>query len=288
MPFFSIILPTYNRAKIIAGTIENILTQEFEDFELLIIDDGSTDDTRKKVMAINDNRIHYHHKENEERAIARNFGIKVAKGDYITFVDSDDVVYHNYLSTSFNFCMENDPSWLHLNYEIKDEKGRVIKKAIQRKGDLARQLVKGNHLSCLGVFVKRKILLAEMFDEDPRLIGSEDYDLWLRIAKKHSLIYSNITVGSIIQHQDRSVMGFSKEKLIERIAYLVNKHENSGIIPKEEYSTFLAHRYMYLALHLVLMGNRKSAIQYLSQAISSSPDIVLSRKMGAIVKALVF
>ena len=90
MPFFSIIIPTYNRAHIIHRPIDSIIAQTFTDWELIIVDDGSTDHTQAIVDSYNDSRIKYIWQENQERSSARNHGIKLAKGEWICFQDSDD------------------------------------------------------------------------------------------------------------------------------------------------------------------------------------------------------
>jgi glycosyltransferase involved in cell wall biosynthesis len=97
MPFFSIITPTYNRAKFINKALESVLKQTFLDFEYIIIDDGSTDNTRGIIETFSDNRIRYIYQENQERSAARNHGIDLANGEYICFLDSDDYYLENHL-----------------------------------------------------------------------------------------------------------------------------------------------------------------------------------------------
>src|SRR5690606_12236032 len=93
---FSIIVPTYNRVSFIRKTIVSVLHQSYQNFEIVIIDDGSTDNTEKVILSLQDLRIKYYKKENEERAVARNCGIEKATGDYVTFLDSDDILYPNH------------------------------------------------------------------------------------------------------------------------------------------------------------------------------------------------
>ena len=97
--FFSIIIPTYNRSGFLSKAIESIIVQRCEDWELIIVDDGSTDDTKKTVQEFleKDSRIRYIFQENQERSAARNNGIKHANGDWICFLDSDDVYLTNHL-----------------------------------------------------------------------------------------------------------------------------------------------------------------------------------------------
>lgn len=287
MPLFSIIMPTYNRAALLPDTIHSILNQEFADFELIVVDDGSTDTTRAVVEGFEDPRIVYHHKQNEERAIARNTGIRLASSQYITFVDSDDKLYKHHLSKAQKLISRYEPQWFHLNYEICDSKGDKLKEASIRKGNLGKQLVTGNHLSCLGVFVEREFLLQNLFDEDPRLIGSEDYDLWLRLAQQFELKYTNEVTAAIVQHEVRSVMGFPADMLIARINYLIDKEEKISIFMPRERRIFQSHRYMYLALHLTMGGFRKLAVSYFRKSIAMYWPIVWSRKSAGFIKVLI-
>ncbi|PIQ22099.1 MAG: glycosyl transferase, partial [Cytophagales bacterium CG18_big_fil_WC_8_21_14_2_50_42_9] len=97
-PFFSVVIPTYNLADFIFKTIQSVLNQTYPAFEIIIIDDGSRDNTEAVVKAIPDKRIVYQKVENGERGRARNIGTLQAKGDYITFIDSDDLAYPNHLA----------------------------------------------------------------------------------------------------------------------------------------------------------------------------------------------
>lgn len=90
-PFFSVIIPTYNRKKRVLNAIESVLKQTFIDFELIVVDDGSTDGTKDVIAPIIDTRIKYLYQKNSGAPVARNAGIKAAQGDYISFLDSDDI-----------------------------------------------------------------------------------------------------------------------------------------------------------------------------------------------------
>lgn len=96
MPFFSVIIPTYNRSNFIVATITSVLEQNFEDFEVLVIDDGSTDNTKEIIERIlqKDKRVKYFYKTNAERGAARNFGVQESNGKFLIFLDSDDLFYH--------------------------------------------------------------------------------------------------------------------------------------------------------------------------------------------------
>jgi glycosyltransferase involved in cell wall biosynthesis len=95
--FFSIIIPTYNRAEIVKTAIQSVKAQTYPEWELIVVDDGGSDKTKEVVEAFSDRRIKYFWKENGERGAARNFGVQKARGDYITFLDSDDKFLPNHL-----------------------------------------------------------------------------------------------------------------------------------------------------------------------------------------------
>ena len=108
VPVFSVIVPTYNRSSLLKIGIESVLAQDFPDFELLVIDDGSTDDTKEVVAQFTDKRLRYIYQENQERSVARNNGIHLAKAKYICFLDDDDYYLPNYLSTFYNELENNN------------------------------------------------------------------------------------------------------------------------------------------------------------------------------------
>ena len=96
---FSIILPTFNRANFITKAIESVINQTYKNWELIVIDDGSTDNTEEIIQKFikKEKRITYYYQKNQERSAARNNGIKRAKGDYICFLDSDDLYYPTHI-----------------------------------------------------------------------------------------------------------------------------------------------------------------------------------------------
>ena len=102
IPLFSIVIPTYNRAKLLRKAIQSVLDQKNHDWELIVVDDGSTDNTKEIISLINDRRIHYFYQNNKERSAARNVGIRKSIGQYICFLDDDDYFLPNHL-TAFEY-----------------------------------------------------------------------------------------------------------------------------------------------------------------------------------------
>ena len=283
----TIIIPTYNRANRLIQTIHSVTKQRYPNFELIIVDDGSTDNTSSVVKSFTDNRIHYFYKPNEERAIARNFGISKAKGNYITFLDSDDGLYPHFLEEAASLIREKDnPEWLHLAYEIIDEKGKILRRENQRLGNINQSLLTGNHLSCIGVFLRKDIAKTNPFNQDPDIIGSEDYLLWLQLSRRYTLHYSNRISAYITQHSDRSVTGFDSQKLQTRVDKSIFYIQQMGF-NNQELKIIKAHRYLYLALHLAMAGSKLKSAQALKKSLQLKPELLLSRKFLAILRRLV-
>ena len=140
-PIFSIVIPTYNRAHLIASTIESVLEQNFRDFEVLIIDDGSNDNTEDVVNKFKNESIRYYKKENAERGAARNFGATRAKGQYINFFDSDDLMYPHHLIAAYNLIQSLErPEFFHLAYDHKHEDGTFLGNS-QLPGDAVKYVI---------------------------------------------------------------------------------------------------------------------------------------------------
>ena len=130
--FFSIIMPVYNREYFLEKSIESVVSQTYPHFELIVVDDGSTDRSRQIInsMIVNNPNIniHYYRKENGERGAARNYGADRAKGDYLNFFDSDDLLYPQHLFTANQLLNKHsEVDWFHLSYDIKNEMSELLK-----------------------------------------------------------------------------------------------------------------------------------------------------------------
>lgn len=291
-PFFSIIIPVYNRADQIGPTLQSVLDQQFKDFELLIVDDGSTDKLEQLLAEYTDPRIIYLAKKNEERGAARNFGVLHAKGSFITFLDSDDLLYPNHLFTAFDKLSNGLCDFFHLAYEIKDSKGNLITKLKERRGSLNKLVLQGNLLSCIGVFVRKELFQLIKFNEDRDLAGTEDWLLWLQFSARVQMNYSNKVTSCIINHEGRSVLKFSESQLLSRTNLLIRYlKEDNLFVEKWGFKVVRrinAHMLSYSALHLIMSGKKKVAFKLLRQAIGLSPKEIFQRRTLAIIKKAFF
>ena len=225
--FFSIIIPTYNRVSLIKKTIDSVLNQSFKDYEVIIVDDGSTDETQFLIEDFikhhNLSNWKYCFKENGERGAARNYGVIKATGEWITFLDSDDCIYPLHFQIAHEFInTHNDTEVFHSAYEFKNEMGEFKKSVIYpQKNDLNSLLLKGNLVSCFGMFMKKHLLVENKFCEDRALSGSEDWLLWLQLSARYIIRLQPKITGCMILHSERSVLGFSVEQMLKRTNLLI-------------------------------------------------------------------
>jgi len=192
-PFFSVIIPTYNRASILSRSIDSVLCQTFKDFELIIVDNGSTDDTQACIEKnYQDDRIRYHYQAGSGTpASPRNTGISLAKGEWICFLDSDDKWDERKLNALF-LTIKDDKAIdviCHNEYiyrDIDDSIGRILKYGPVTRNMYKNMLYFGNRLSTSATSVRAKFLQDNQlkFNESTNLSMVEDYDLWLNLARQ--------------------------------------------------------------------------------------------------------
>ena len=184
-PLVSIITPVYNGEKNINYTIDSVLNQTLDDFEMIIVDDISTDDTKQvvKEYAKKDKRVKFYTLPKKGGAsAARNFAIKKAKGRYIAFLDGDDLWQCDKLEKQIRFMKENDIAFSYTDYEYIDEdnnKLNTIRKC-PKKMSYFRMLF-GDSIGCLTVIYDAKKIGKIQI---PEIEKRNDYALWCRILKK--------------------------------------------------------------------------------------------------------
>ena len=211
MPQVSVIIPTYNSARFLAESIQSVLLQTFTDFELLVIDDGSTDDTRQVVAQCQgDSRVRYFHQANRGAATARNTGIQHSSGKYLAFLDADDLWLPDKLQCQIAVLRKNpEVSAVHTAFVLMhmDGQHREVSRRIQRRLPfrertlyeelLYRMVITG---SASSVMVRRDALdQVGPFDESIRL---SDYDMWQRMAEHHHFDYVDEPLVCIRKHLD--------------------------------------------------------------------------------------
>ncbi len=208
MPFFSVIIPSYNRAHLIAATIRSVVSQSFTDWEILLIDDGSTDSTKEVVESFADNRIKYFYQDNAERSAARNNGISKATGQFICFLDSDDIWLPNHLQTMYDAIQKNNlkPALYFTVVRWCFDDGRkqdVFFDSPENKNQI--EFVIQNQIGPSTQCLHREILMKHQFNTALRV--NEDVELNTRIMNEYPLVQiREVTVEMLIHEENTKAL----------------------------------------------------------------------------------
>lgn len=184
---FSVVIPTYNRAEKLARCLKSLEQQTFQNFEVLVCDDGSKDHTADVVRQFEDTGLHIRYLYNENwggPARPRNVGIAAARGVWVCFLDSDDYWYAHKLAVCCQYLENADIVYHRLDIITPEGKGKTISPR-QLNGDTFRDLlINGNTILTSGTCVRKSALEAvNGFSEEKETIAVEDYDLWLKLSK---------------------------------------------------------------------------------------------------------
>lgn len=230
----SVIIPTCNRAEKVCRAIRSVLDQTFSDYEIIVIDDASADDTRNRLKEFGRSIKVIIHDETRGVSASRNSGIKQANGNYIAFLDSDDYWLPGKLETQIRFFRENPDALICQTNEIWIRKGRRVnpaKKHMKPSGDIFIPSLNLCLVSPSAVMMKRALLdEVGLFDEEYPVC--EDYDLWLRISCKYPvyLIDKDLLVkeGGASDQLSTSLKGMDRFRISSMIRLLERGVLNKG------------------------------------------------------------
>lgn len=196
MPCFSIIIPVYNKVNFIENTLQSVFQQSFTDYEIILINDGSTDDSESKILTFNDPRIHYYSKKNEGVSETRNLGIEKAKSEFVTFLDADDYWYPNFLEEMF-LLIKKFPEQSVFSAAIEIENTKTVipsSYSIEKINDnVIVNYFEASHKESV-LFTSCAVFHKNVFEKvgkfDPLIKSGQDTDLWIRIGLIYPIVFS--------------------------------------------------------------------------------------------------
>lgn len=225
-PFFSIIIPCYNAQKTVEATLSSIQSQTFDDYEVIAVNNASTDDTLSVLQKYLDHFPNYRIVSEEQQGLgkARNKGIRESTGTVISFIDADDFWEPNKLERIFQLFSEDENIDLVCHDEYVRQKNNRV--SINKYGPYKTYLDLLFNRSCLSpsaVTVRRELLFTVgLFSEDMKGHGVEDYDLWMKLAKAGAnFYYLHEPLGSYVLHENN--MSGSCD-FFDRIEFVLEKH----------------------------------------------------------------
>ena len=256
-PLVSIITPTFNSQAYIAETIQSVLNQTWETWEMIIVDDGSTDSTGAIVgsFGARDKRIKYFPLgfNSGRPSVPRNCGMQRAEGSYIAFLDSDDLWLPEKLNRQVRFMEENRAVFMSYTKCVIQRNGKTVKvrPTVSKQGSVFTPLfLLYNFIPCLTVMMRHgdKYRNEYLFDEDPRLKAIEDYDLWLTIARHEQVGFIDEPLA-ILRLRGGSIFGSGGLKAyMNRSNLVIRKYRHH--LPK----SMLIAKYMISYLQALVLG----------------------------------
>ena len=255
-----------------------------------MVDDGSTDNTEEVISQVADLRVKYLKKENAERGAARNYGVAHSTGKYVTFLDSDDKLFPDHLEQASKMIENhNNPEIFHLGYQICNQQGKVLHTFDHVPGkDLNNYLLRGNYMSCMGVFLRKDIAENNKFSEERALSGTEDWLLWLQLGARYKIPYSTHVSATMVDHDTRSIKSYSEQELNARRRILVKSlrldREFTNAFGKTAVSRIEAHMKTYAGLHLLLSNQKKTGWHHYLNGIIQNPAELYTRRTLAMIK----
>ncbi|HUD06423.1 MAG TPA: glycosyltransferase family A protein [Candidatus Saccharimonadales bacterium] len=246
-PTVSIIMPTFNRAYTIKDAINSIVDQSYKNWELIVVDDGSTDNTKSLINSIGDERIKYLSQHNQGPAVARNFGISEAKGKWIAYLDSDNEFLSKYLEVMLD-SLDIHPRVVfaipRLNYSLElYEKGKLIR-SIDHSSKIPVNLsIEDIFLKTFHFDTNGLIHLRELFDEgikwDKAMCGMEDWELALTIGDKYPEGFLYVPVKLANYHQryggDGMVSNHNYQEIADAFEQIYQKHRNDSLLAGQDW-----------------------------------------------------
>lgn len=283
MATVSVVTPTYNRARFLPDAIASILAQTYADLELIILDDGSVDDTREVLEPfLADERVRYFYQENQGQSHARNRALGQASGDFVAFLDSDDVWSSDKLENQLAvFEAHPEVDIVHGDEALIDERGAVTSRRNMKRysGRITRYLLADNSVSITTALVKRRCF-DEMGGFDTSIGVADDYELWLRFSARYLFYYEPGIVAfyRVMADQissDKQRRFAANELIIKRFL-----EQYDDVLSPAERRWGLARFYCRKARYFASVGERRKAVRSILIAYRNSPmDSVVWRAL---------
>ncbi len=224
-PLLSVVIPAYNRATIVPRAISSVLAQTYQDWELIVVDDGSKDRTDLAVKAFGDSRIRYlRHSQNRGQSAAQNTGIRAARGKYVAFLDSDDEWLPDKLAGDVKaFGATPGAGMAYSGKRLVDESGRVLLVRMPTlRGRVYEDLLAWDFIGTCSRVTARKDVLDAVHGFDESLVNCQDWDLWVRMAMVAEVAAVDKCV--VIRHLGSDHVSGSLRSICDGKMKMIHKH----------------------------------------------------------------
>jgi glycosyltransferase involved in cell wall biosynthesis len=271
MPSVSVIIPTHNRASMVKEAIQSVLSQTYKDFELIVVDDGSTDNTHELVTSLSD-KVVYVYQPNNGRSSARNHGIRLARGKYIAFLDSDDLFLPTKLQKQVSLMEKNNDYLLsHTSYQHINAEGDYIGevKSGTFSGNVYPKIIRRCVIATPTVMVRSEALSEDTSFNETISIG-EDAILWIQLARKSKILGINepltkVRISGISAAFDLQAQITGVTNIIE---YTVKREPDLSPTVRR---SLLSDGYLKIGFSFLMKHEGRQFLKYFLLALRNSP-----------------
>lgn len=244
-----VIIPTYNRAKTLGRAIDSALNQSYKKINVIVVDDGSTDET-PNLMTKYKGKVNYiRYEKNQGACHARNIGLENSQGDFVAFLDSDDAWFEDKIEKQVDFLLQNNVDVVFCSVLRIEQDKKILYPSDEKTGDIYNQLLVKNFLSN-GVLLGKRECFQEKFDETlPRL---QDWDIMLRISKKYKVMHQHIPLTYYYVQTDSITTNHEKLKIALEIIF--EKHKDEFTNSKEACASF----YKQMGVAYIMSKSKKA------------------------------
>lgn len=249
-PRVSVIIPTYNRAQYILEAVESVLSQDYPNFEVIVVDDGSTDHTAEIIGTVNDSRLRYIKQPNQGRSSARNRALTTANGDFITFLDSDDLYMPGKIALQVEYLLKHpETGMIYTSAHCIDDDGDMLQHKYEAtvSGMIYEQIAFFQPVTItLPTVMTRREVLDRIGGFDEKMHRFEDTDMWRRISKLYRIDALPVFSCKLRTHDDNSLRNQNPSQIVDALNYYSQKitKEDMDINPNIR-SGGLARLYRY-------------------------------------------
>lgn len=277
----SIVVPAYNHARYLPEAIESVLNQDYQNVELIVLDDGSTDNTAEILRGYGD-RIFWERHKNMGQANTLNKGWRMAKGEILAYLSADDILFPKAVSTCVS-CLQDNPDAVlcYPDFDLIDPESRVVRHIVAPEYSYQEMVTKCICAPGAGAFFRRSAY-AKAGEWDPVLRHSPDYEYWLRLGLHGRFTHVGANLAAFRAHEGSQSFAQTTVERAEEAIRIIDKYYHRPDLPAEivaaKNQSFSSANVLVAQLHL-RSGRYKEAASRIKQAIYLSPHTLLSVKV---------
>ncbi len=283
-PKVSVIIPTYNRANFLIQALDSVLVQTYKNLEIVVVDDGSTDDTKRRITPyVEKYGVKYIYQENQGLPSARNTGIFNSSGTYISVLDDDDLLYPYTVKRQLEE-LENHPDYgmVYSDAMVIDEEGNELglrANGLLPSGDIYKEVTSGRLLCLMGTIMVRRECIDDVGMFDPELMRYEDLDFVRRISEKFKIKFINVPLLKYRKHQKAmTVNKYNVTYFRKRYENIFNSERFNNM--SEDFRSDIFSKYCHhLGKSYYYLSDYKMARKYLLKSIYYSPKRLKKHKI---------